>query len=175
MGGSFFLSLSLSLTTTRQNSSIHRTERESVCCHKLRLFKGCLPNPLRPTHPSYPSAEVRRDESFIIGVCGWGRGCCVWLNIFIRGSQMLLPPPPPPATHAHHPVAGTFSYFFTGLLIPDHCLSVDFTLMFRFCCLCFYHFIFPPFPFFSFLFSFFFFFFFFFLFLFFFAYAHPKI
>ena len=81
-----------------------------------------------------------------VGGAGYGG------SFFIRVSPMLLRP------HNHvrtHLTSGEhFLNLFTGSLIADHCLSVDFTLMFQFCSLHFYNFIFP-FSFFFFLFHFF--------------------
>ena len=120
-------------------------EEESVCCQKLRLFKGCLPNIPTPhtllqvssSRQNFIRAGVlyklitRDGTSHLLSVCVcWGAGgCWVWRNIFIRGSS---PPPTPHDTRKYLPSQVYFLNLFTGLLVPDHCLPV-FTLMFRSC------------------------------------------
>ena len=145
--------LSLSL----QNASVetYREREREHSLSKTTVVQGISAKHPTPRTPLQVSSSRRNfiragfvyklitpeGTSHLLSVCvggGGGRGCWVWWNIFTRDSPMLLrtsspaPSPSPHDTRTYLPSREHFFTLFTGLLIPDHCLSV-FTLMSRSC------------------------------------------
>ena len=126
-------SVSLSLSLLQQREKIHRSrrterEKESGCCQKLRLFKGCLPNTPTPHIPLQVSSSRRNfiRAGFLYtlispegtshyyrcegGGGGGGAGYGGTFSFEVHQCCYALPPPPPhPTTHTHTSRPGTFS------------------------------------------------------------------